>query len=83
MLLVLTELVNAFVPIYSLVVIVIIAAFHLTPQTKQGEKSYNLVKKAKEVDPNDWKKAFAGNWTLQRRERLRDVSRLHVYYKPC
>lgn len=64
------SIIDTIVPFYTLIAIVVIVLYiQNTKDLKKSNKLYRLVKKAKEVGPNDWKKAFAGNWTLKNREK--------------
>ena len=73
-----TEMMDFVVPIYTIIAVIFIFVYHNRKDTNESEKkTYKIVRKVKETkeaDPNDWKKLFAGNWNLQRRDGLKDVS---------
>lgn len=78
-----STVVDIIAPIYTILAIITVVVY--AKASKFSRKSderrvYEFVKKAKisEDDPDAWKKKFAGNWTLQRREGLKEVSLLYM-----
>ena len=70
--------VDIIAPIYTILAIITVIFYAKASKlsSKTNEKRvYEFVKKVKisEDDPDAWKKKFAGDWTLQRREGLKEV----------